>query len=127
MTNPIKPEDNLVENQHLEAALAQMSETELARLLHYVEALHTDLARLSLPDDESIGIVTDTRHLLGILMDKVRRSVSLQQGKDAYDGLHAWDNEGGTVPHAASRRLLSRMVEGERRLVWADAEGVGEK
>ncbi len=127
MTNPIKPEDNLFENRQLEAALAQMSETELARLLHYVDALYTDLARLTLPDDESIGIVTDTRHLLGILLDKVRRTVSLQQGKDAYDGLHAWDNEGGTVQHTMSRRVLSRMVDGERRLVWADAEGVGER
>jgi hypothetical protein len=127
MTNERNPENNLLENRQFEAALAQMSETELARLLHNVQALDADLDRLVFPDSGPISVVTDTQSLLKIFIGKVSRALSLRQVKDTYDDLHNWDNEGGTVHHAAPGRVLSRMVDGERRLVWADAEGVGER
>ena len=122
MTNESKPENDLVKNRQFNAALAQMSEPDLTRLLHNVEALREDFRPIPLSNGEPIDAVTDAQNFLKIWNDKVSHLLAVNQAKDAYDQLHNWDNEGGTVHHTVPRRLLSRMVNGERRLVWADTE-----
>jgi hypothetical protein len=122
MTNEAKPQKNSAKNRQFNAALAQMPESYLNRLLQSVEALQEDLQLVPLPDGESVEGETDAHNFLKIWNAKITRLLALKQAKDAYDQLHNWDNEGGTVHHTAPRRLLSRMVDGERRLVWADAE-----
>ena len=127
MITQSQPEKNLLEDQQFDAALGLRSEADLTDLLRNIETLHVDLDTLTIPDGEPIEAVIDVQSRLNIWTDKITRTLSLRQVKDTDDDLHNWDNEGGTVQQGTSRRLLSRMVNGERRLMWADGERIGEQ
>ncbi len=127
MTNESNPADELREARKLDAALEQCSEAQLTHFLHNIEALLADFDMIAIPNREVLEIVTDTQDRLQVWRKTVSRIRSLTQAKDAYDQLHNWDNEGGTVQQSTSRRLVSQMVDGHRRLVWADVEGVRER
>jgi hypothetical protein len=125
MTNERNPENNLLEDEQFDAALGLRSEAELTDLLRNIDTLHADLDTITIPDGEPVEAVIDVQSRLNIWTDKITRTLSLRQVKDTDDDLHNWDNEGGTVQQGTSRRLSSRMVNGERRLVWADGERIG--
>lgn len=120
MSNRPKAEYNGPENQYFNAALDQMSEAELTSFLKHVKALNTDLGAIIIPDSEPVEAITEVQNYLKIWIEKISRLMSLKQVKDLNKETHTWDNEGGTVHRSASRRLLSQIVNGERRLVWIE-------
>jgi hypothetical protein len=122
MTNESNPADELREDRKLDAALEQCSESQLTLFLHSIEALLAHLDSIAVSDHEPIDSVTDTQNRLQDWSQTLTRILSRKQTKEAYDQLHTWDNEGGQSSTSTSRRLLSRMINGERRLVWADVE-----
>lgn len=127
MTNELNPAAQRMKDEQFDAALEGRSEAELTHFLHTIDALRADLDIIALPDREPVESVIDVQGRLNAWTDTVTRTLSLKQAKDAHDQLHNWDNEGGTVQQATSRRLVSRMVDGDRRLVWADVEGLRER
>jgi hypothetical protein len=119
MTYKSRPE---LKDQHFDAVLTHLSEAELTQLLYHIEALRADFNRIAPLTAEPVATVTYTQRILKIWNDKVVSLLAAQQVKDSYNGLHTWDNEGGTVHHAPTRQLVSRRVAGERHMVWMALE-----
>ncbi len=122
MTKKYQPENSLANSLQFNAALALMSETELASLLDKVEALEDDFQHISVRDGESIEDVALVQKLLKIWNTEVDRILQDKQATDAYEELHRWDYEGGMVDPNPSRRVVIRIENGKRRVAWADAE-----
>jgi hypothetical protein len=119
MTHESRPE---LKQQSFDAVLTHLSESELAQLLRHIEVVRTDFNRIVPLNAKPLAIVTNTQRILKIWNDKVLSLLAAQQTKDSCSELHAWDNECGTVHHAQTRHLVSRMVAGERHEVWMVVE-----
>ncbi len=121
MKNKLETADKRTENQPLRAALTQMSDAELKRLRSSIDALQTELSRLTpLLRTEPVEVVTTTQSLLKILNDEIVRIFVIKQMKDSRNRIQEWDNEGGRVDYAPAYHLL-RQVNGARGcLMWTD-------
>jgi hypothetical protein len=122
MINEAKAENYQRDVLQFNAALAQMSESELARLLDKVEALEEDFQHISLRDGELPEEAAASENLLKSWNREVDRIFLDKQATDAYEQLQNWDNEGGMGDPNPSRRILVRTEGGKRRLIWADIE-----
>jgi hypothetical protein len=122
MTNKFKAAKSQAENLQFNSALSQMSETELARLLETVETLEDDFQHIPLREGESPEAAAAAQILLKIWNHEVERILEDKEATDAYEQLHKWDNEGGMVDPNPSRRVVIRIENGKRRIVWADVE-----
>ena len=123
MTTQSEEANKLIENQQLNAALAQMSEVELKHLLNSIATLQVDLSRLValLNGTEPIEAVTVTQRLLHILNDKIDGILAAKPAKESPSGrLQNWDNEGGQVDYAPVYHLLHIVSDGRRYLAWTD-------
>ena len=80
--NPI-PNLHELELKQFNAALADMHEHELARLLDLVETLADELKRMSLHNDESLVAAIAAQRLLKLWNDEVRRILKEKQKHDA--------------------------------------------
>ena len=122
MINESETANKLVGNPQLSAALTQMSEAELKRLLNSIEALQINLSRFVplLNGAEPIDVVTATQGLLKILSDEITGIFAVKQRIDSRDRLQNWDNEGGRLDYAPVHHLLSKVSAGKRRLIWTD-------
>ena len=102
MINKSETANKLVGNPQLSAALTQMSEAELKRLLISIEVLQINLSRFVplLNGAEPIDVVTATQGLLRILSDEINRIFAVKQRTDSRDRLQNWDNEGGRIKYA---------------------------
>ena len=89
----------LAENKQLGAALAQMSHTEVARMLGTISALQADLFRVTplFNGEEPVEAVTHAQCLLKILHDDINRVLRIKQAEDIRDHSQLPDNEGGRV------------------------------
>ena len=94
--------NKLVGNPQLSAALTQMSEAELKRLLNSIEVLQINLSLFAplLNRAEPIDVVTATQGLLKILSDEITSIFAVKQKTDSRDRLQNWDNEGGMIKYA---------------------------
>jgi hypothetical protein len=122
MTNKSEAANKLVGNPQLSAALTQMSEAELKRLLNSIEALRIDLSRLVtlLNGAEPIEVITATQSLLKTLSAESNNILAVKRTKDSRGRLQNWDNEGGSVDYAPVYHLLHRVKDGRRCLIWTD-------
>jgi hypothetical protein len=118
-----KGESRSAENQPLNAALAQMSEVEVVRLLNLIDGLQHDLLRLIplFKGEEPVEAVTYTQDLLNILSDKIEQFLAAKQANVIRDHWRNPDNEEMRIDYAPVHHLLSKFHNGKRRLVWADA------
>lgn len=119
MTHESKPENSLAEDLQFSSALAQMSETEQACLLNMVETFEEGFRLIPLRNGEAVAAA---QNFLNIWNSEVDRILVEKQATDTSEQLNNWDNEGGTVDPAPSRRVVVRTEDGKRRLVWADLE-----
>ena len=74
--------ENEPENKQFVAALAQMRERELARLLDLVETLAQDFQRIPLRYGESVVAVTAAQKALKIWNAEVKRILKVKQHSD---------------------------------------------
>ena len=71
------------EVKQFNAALAEMREEELARLLDMVETLTEELHQMSLHNSESVAAAAAAHHLLKLWNDEVARILTLKRKHDA--------------------------------------------
>ena len=119
MTHESKPGNSLGEDLQFSTALAQMSETEQACLLNMAETFEEGFCLIPLRNGEAVAVA---QNFLNIWNSEVDRILVDKQASDTSEQLNNWDNEGGTVDPAPSRRIVVRTESGKRRLVWADVE-----
>jgi hypothetical protein len=122
MSKKFKPEKSQAENLLFNSALKQMSEAELEGLLDTVETLEGDFRRTPFYGGESIEAVAAAQTVLKIWNTEVDRILLDKQATDIYEQLHRWDNEGGMVDPNQSRRVVIRIKDGKRSLVWAEVD-----
>jgi hypothetical protein len=122
MNNESDEASTFVENQHLNAALGQMSEAELKRLLNSIEALQIELSGLIglLNGVEPIEAVTVTQRLLNILSDKINRIFAVKSTTEDPGRLQNGDDAGGWVDYAPVYHLLRMVSDGQHCLTWTD-------
>ncbi len=65
------------------AALSEMRETELARLLDIVETLAHELKLISMHNSESVAAVTAAHRYLKLWNDEVQRVLKMKRDNDA--------------------------------------------
>jgi len=73
---------NELENKQFVAALAQMRESELARLLNVVESLAQDFQHIPLGEGESFAAVTAAQKALKIWNTEVKRILKVKRHSD---------------------------------------------
>jgi len=73
---------NESDNKPFVAALAQMSEPELARILSIVESLEQDFQRIPIRAGEAIIDAAAAQKLLEIWNDEVQSDLAVKQRKD---------------------------------------------
>lgn len=122
MVNEFKLDNALTEHLHFSCELSQMTEMELFCLLDMIERLEEDFRRIPLRKSESLEAVTAAQNLLRIWSREVDQSLLDKLTTELHGQLHNWDNEGGRVAPTPSRRVIVRIEDGKRHLVWADTE-----
>ena len=73
---------NELENKQFVAALAQMRESELVRLLNMVESLAQDFQHIPLREGESVAAVAAAQKALKIWNAEVKRILKVKQYSD---------------------------------------------
>ena len=122
MNNMDKVENNPAQNQQLAAALAQLSDAEVAQLLDTVKSLQVDLLRLIplFKGKEPTETVTNTQEVLAILISQIDQSIAGKWTKDIPDHLPNLGTERIRVDYAPMNRLLRQLYDGKPYLIWAD-------
>lgn len=125
MNNNHRVKNKPVENWGLSAALAEMSEAEVTRVLVTIAALQGDLLRLSplFSSEEQIKAMTHTQHLLNVLNNKMNSILETRQPKSNSDRSQNLDTVVPTGIDTPVRRLLSKIQRDKRHLFWTDTDG----
>lgn len=120
MTSHTRPNNPQANDLQFRAALVDMPEPDLMRLLRRAKALRQELRLIRVSNGEAVESVLSTRHVLRAWIGELEQVLIAKRAKDTAGWLRSWDNEGGApkspVANAADPVPQPVVVAGFRRL-----------
>lgn len=100
MNSDSKPQNRQVKDLQFRAALVDMPEADLVRVLRRAKALRHELRLIHMSKGEVVETVMATRHVLRTWISEVEQALIAKRSKDTAGWLRSWDNEGGATKPA---------------------------
>ncbi len=120
MTSDSRPNNPHVKDLQFRAALVDMPEPDLVRLLRRAKALRQELRLIRVSNGEAVASVLSTRHTLRLWIAELEQVLVAKRAKDTAGWLRSWDDEGGAPKSPAATTAepdtQPLVVAGFRRL-----------